>query len=55
MKGKEWPGVQSMLVSLQIGAAPEGKALVFDHFAGEIGEDWSQSSKSFDLCHLSDG
>ena len=29
--------------------------LVFDHLAREVNEDWSQSSKSLDLCHLSDG
>ncbi len=49
------PGIQSGQLPAAVGVAAEGKALVFDHLAGEIGEDRSQSSKSLQLCHFSDG
>ena len=49
------PGIQSGQLPAAVGVAAEGKALVFDHSAREIGEDRSQSSESLDLCHLSDG
>ena len=49
------PGLQSGQLPAAIGVTPEGEALVFDHLAGETGEDRSQSRESLRLCHFSDG
>jgi len=42
-----------MLKALAFGIAPEGKALVFDHPAGEVGEDWRQGGETLAVCYFS--